>query len=125
MITDKEIAADMLRRLIAGERGNLPMHLAMLLERSSPLSNTDDHYRKILPADLAEVRLTAGTVKETIEVLCSEISRNPDAGLIAAASTTGAEAVTKLATELLLNPPRALNASEVGQALGVAYAYLP
>ena len=119
------MAAELLKRLLAGERGNLPMYLAMLLERSSPLSNTDEHYRKILPSELADARVGPETVEEIITTVCAEVSQNPDAALIAAVSTTGAEKVTKCVTEILIEPPRAMTMDEYGQALGVASAYLP
>lgn len=125
MTSERDIASDLLRRLIAGERGTLSLHLALLLERSLALGNSDDHYRQLLPAELADVRLTEATVREAIATLCSEISRNPDAALIAAVSTTGADEVTRLASEILINPPRPLTMRESGQALAIAYAYLP
>ena len=125
MTDHKKIADDLLNRLLAGERGNLSMYLAMLLERSSPLQNSDEHYRAVLPPSLADVKVPPGIAEEIIATLCLEISRNPDAAFIAAVSTTGAERVTKCVAEVLIDPPRPLTTQEYDQALGVMRAYLP
>jgi len=124
-MNDQDIAINLLKRLIDGERGLVPMHLGMILERSSALANSDSHYQKILPTELAELRLTLATRQTIVDCLCLEISRNPDEALIAAVSTSGSEPVTKLITEILINPPRPLTLSEYSQALGIAYGYLP
>src|SRR5256885_2522197 len=109
MTSEKETGLNLLRRLLAGERAGLPMHLALLLEKSSPLHNDDDHYRKILPVELADVRLSFDTVEEITATLCAGIARNPDAAFIAALSTTGSERVTKMVVSLLIDPPRPLS----------------
>jgi hypothetical protein len=81
MTSAREIALDLLKRLLAGERGEVPLHLAMLLEKSSPLGTPDDHYRQILPPELVGLRLSSDTTEEIIATLCAEVSRNPDEAL--------------------------------------------
>jgi len=125
MTAEKKIVTDLLSRLLVGERGNLSMYLAMLLERSSPLHNSDEHYRAVLPPSLADVKVPPGIAEEIVAKLCLEISGNPDAAFIAAVSTTGAERVTKCVAEVLIDPPRRLTTLEYEQALGVMRAYLP
>jgi hypothetical protein len=125
MTSAREIAINLLRRMLAGERGNLPMHLAMLLEKSSPLHNSDDHYRQILPPELAELRLSPETAKEITSALCTEIRRNPDSAFIFALSFTGAQEVTKAVAEIVINPPRPLTTAECGHALTIVNAFLP
>src|SRR5512146_3015613 len=125
MSSGQEIATEMLRRLLTGERGNLPMHLAMLLEKASPLHNSDDHYRRILPPEIAGVQVPPETAREIIGTLCKEISRNPDSAFIAALSSTGEQEITRTVAEVMINPPRHLTKEEYGQALGILYSYLP
>jgi hypothetical protein len=125
MTSEREIGLSLLKRLLAGERANLPMHLALLLEKSSPLHNDDEHYRKILPVELAGVRLSSDTVKEISASLCAEIARNPDSAFIAALSATGSERVTKMAVSLLIDPPRSLSIAELSEALGIVNRFLP
>jgi hypothetical protein len=125
MNSGQEIATDMLRRLLAGERGSLPMHLSMLLEKASPLHNSDDHYRQILPPELANIQVPLETVSEVTATLCREISRNQDSAFIAALSTTGGEHVTRSVAEVMIGPPRQLTMEEYGQGLGILYQYLP
>ena len=55
MTSEREVALNLVMRLLAGEQGNLPMHLALLLEKSSLLQNSEEHYQKILPPELARV----------------------------------------------------------------------
>jgi hypothetical protein len=125
MTSEREVALNLVMRLLAGEQGNLPMHLAMLLEKSSLLQNSEEHYQKILPPELARVRLTADTAQEVTATLCAELSRNPRWPIIAALSTTGAREVTKAIVGLLLNPPRALETAEYDHAVGVLNTFLP
>jgi hypothetical protein len=125
MTAEREVALGLLKRLLAGEEGDLPMCLSLLLEKSSALHDTDDHYRQILPKELAEVRFSANTVNEVITSLCAELSRNPRWSIIAALSTTGADEVTKAISALLLNPPRPLEMKEYAQALGIENTFLP
>jgi len=125
MTSAREIAIDLLRRLLAGERGQVPLHLAMLLEKSSPLDSGDKHYRQILPPELADLRLSPETADEIISTLCAEVSRNPDEALIAAVSFTGADLATKTVTKTLTNPPRPLTMAEYQAALATLNCYLP
>jgi hypothetical protein len=55
MTSEREVALNLVMRLLAGEQGNLPMHLALLLEKSSLLQNSEEHYRKILPPELGHL----------------------------------------------------------------------
>jgi hypothetical protein len=75
MTSEKEVGLNLLRRLLAGERENLPMHLALLLEKSSPLHADDEHYRKILPVELADVRFSSDTAEKISSSLCAEVGR--------------------------------------------------
>ena len=125
MMSEREVALNLLTRLLAGEEGNLPMQVALLLEKSSPLRNSDDHYRKILPPELAELRFSPGTVEEVISTLCTQLSRDPRRSILAALSTTGTDTVTKAVVKLLVDPPRALGVMEYGQALGILRTFLP
>jgi len=56
-----EQARELLERLLAGERGDIVLHLAMLVEKSSALDHGDEHYRQILPPNLAELSLDPTT----------------------------------------------------------------
>lgn len=115
----------MLRRLLAGQRGpHLPSNLTKLLEKSSPLKDSDDYYRSILPPELADIRLPQETSDEIIASLCAEISRNPDEALISAISFTGADLATKTVAMLLANPPRPLTMSEYDYALSLVAKFL-
>jgi len=125
MTSANESAINLLRRLLAGERGDLPMHLAMLLEKSSPLHNSDDHYRQILPPELAKLSVPPETADGIIARLCSEMRSNPDQAFILALSFTGQEKVTKVVTEVLVDPPRPLTVIECGHALAIVSSFLP
>jgi len=127
MNSEREIAFDLLRRLLAGERGRLPFHLAMLLQRSSRLDSDDDddYYRQVLPPELAVLRLSRETVEEVVTIICAEVARTPDKALILAISYTGLTlAVNTLAT-VLANPPRPLTLDEVDAALAPVSRDLP
>lgn len=125
MNSEREIAFDLLRRLLAGERGEVPSQLAKLLERSSPLDAGDDYYRLTLPPDLANIRFSPETRDELIATLCAEISRNPDEAFISAISFTGMDLPTKSVATVLVNPPRPLTISEYSYALALVSEYLP
>ena len=115
---------DLLTRLLAGERGQVPLYLAMLLERSSLSDHGDEHYRQILPAELADLKLSPDTTKEIIEASCSEVSRNPDQASIFAISCTGTDQAIKVAVQVLTNPPRPLTMAEYRELLAVLNCYL-
>jgi hypothetical protein len=120
-----EIALDLLRRLLGGERGQLPLHLAMLLEKSSPSDHGDEHYRQILPPELAELRISPEISEEILTALCAEVLRNPDQALIFAISFTGTDQSIKTAARILTNPPRALTIVEACAVLALLNCYLP
>jgi hypothetical protein len=103
MRSTREVAFDLLRRLLAGERGEVPLHLAMLLEKSSPCDHGDEHYRQVLPPELADVRVSSEVNEQITTALCAEISHNPDQALIFTISFTGADQATKTATHILIN----------------------
>ncbi len=124
MNSANEIAMDLLKRLLGGERGEVPMHLAMLLEKSSSLADSNENYRQILPPALADLMLSPETRDEIVRTLCAEISRNPDADLILAASYTAAELVTKTVADVLASPPRPLTMAEYANGLSLMSEYL-
>ncbi len=125
MTSGKDIATDLLRRLLAGERGQVGLHLSMLLEKAYPVAASDETYRQILPPELADIHLSAETAKEITALICTEISRNPRESLISAVSFTGAEVATKTAANVLANPPRPLTMGEYASALSIVGKYLP
>lgn len=125
MSSATEAGMDLVRRLLAGERGQVPLHLAMLLEKSSPLDHGDEHYREILPTELAALRLSRETSEQIIDELCAEISRNPDQALIFAVSFTGADQATKTAALIFVSPPRQLTMDEYQGLLAILNSYLP
>jgi len=125
MNSERELAFELLRRLLAGERGEFQSYLTKLLEKSSPLDAGDDYYRLTLPSDLAKVRFSPETRDEIIAALCAEISRNPDEAFISAVSFTGLSLPTKTVAMLIVNPPRPLTISEFSYALALVAEYLP
>jgi hypothetical protein len=125
MISAREAATNLLRRLLAGERGDVPMQLAMLLEKASPLDHGDDHYRQILPSALADLRLSPEAAEEIMVALCAEVSRNPDQALMFVISFSGSDQATKTASRILTNPPRPLTMGEYGAALALVNLFLP
>jgi hypothetical protein len=131
MTDSREIAFDLLTRLLAGERDDVPWHLALLLEKSARLDRGDDlegvegDYRRILPAELASLRLSPETSKEIIATLCMEVSRNPDHFLISTSLSTGAELAIRTVSRILTNPPRPLVLSEYAIALSHLAKFLP
>ena len=78
-----QTAFDLTNKLVAGEDGEVSSHLAMLLEKSSPLADSEEHYRCILPPELAGLTFSAETRDQIIAILCAEILRNPKESLIA------------------------------------------
>lgn len=131
MTDSREIAFDLLTRLLAGERDDVPWHLALLLEKSARLDRGDDlegvegDYGRILPAELAALRLSPETSKEIIATLCMEVSRNPDPCLISTSLSTGADLAIKTVSKVLMNPPRLLTLSEYAIALSYLAKFLP
>jgi len=131
MTDSREIAFDLLTRLLAGERDDVPWHLALLLEKSARLDRGDDlegvegDYGRILPAELASLRLSPENSKEIIATLCMEVSRNPDLFLISTSLSTGADLAIKTVSKVLMNPPRLLTLSEYAIALSYLAKFLP
>jgi len=125
MTLSREIARDLMMRLMSGERGEIPLHLSLLLERSLLIDSDETQYRDILPPDLADIKLSRETCDEIIAVLCTAVLQNPDAALIAAMSFAGTNLVTETMSSLLVNPPRPLTMSEKTHALSIIAKYLP
>lgn len=131
MTDSREIAFDLLTRLLSGERDDVPWHLALLLEKSARLERGDDlegvedDYRRILPAELASLRLSPETSKEIIATLCIEVSRNPDHFLMSTCLSTGADLAIRTVSGILTNPPRLLTLSEYAIALSHLAKFLP
>ena len=123
--TPREIAFDLLARLLAGERGDVPMQLAVLLEKSSALDHGDNHYRQFVPAKLAEIRISPDARDEIIAKLRAEVARNPDMNLISASMSTGADLSLKTIVEVLTSPPRTLTLEEYAVALSHVTKWLP
>lgn len=121
----RDIANDLLKRLLAGERGRLPSQLTMLLEKSSPMKDQDDFYNSVLPPELSGLKLSREDADEIIASLCAEISRNPDEALISVVSFAGSDLPTKTVAEVLANPPRPLTMSENTYATSLVSKFLP
>lgn len=126
MTRSQEIALDLLRRLISGERGEVPLQLSLLLERSLLIAGSDEsQYRQILPPELADIKLPAETRDEILSTLCARVLREPDVAFLAAMSFAGTDLVTKTMTTLLVNPPRPLVLPERAHVLSIVAKYLP
>ncbi len=119
------IAMSLLRRLLDGERGELPMCLGYLLERASSMRDSDRFYRSVLPRELADVRLSPETRLEVIAALCSELLRNPDAALITVLSFSEEDLSIRAVASVLLNPPRCLTMGEFAGGLCLLKSNLP
>jgi|GEM_PF-5332992 hypothetical protein len=125
-MSDKnEIAQELADEILGGKENSKVMHLAALLEKSSLLRNSDDHYAQFLPPDLAEVTIPNGQAQAIISKFCSEIRCNPESRYLAAVSLTGSEEVTKVVADTLTSPPRELTTLEVSHALGILNSFLP
>jgi hypothetical protein len=126
MTTSREIALDLLRRLLSGERDEVPLHLSLLLERSLLLAGSDEtQYRQILPSGLADLKLSAETRDEIISTLCARVLQEPDAAFLAAMSFAGTDLVTKTMSTLLVSPPRPLTLPEKAHVVSIVAKYLP
>jgi len=62
-----EIAFKLAERLLAGERGDLQFHLAILLEKSRILNSEDEMYRSILPDDLVHLTIANDVPSDRFE----------------------------------------------------------
>jgi hypothetical protein len=97
----------------------------MLLEKASALRDSADHYRWILPAELAGLELSEDAAGEISSALRAEVLRNPDEAFIAVLACGGDEASIQAVSRVLVNPPRALTMTEYGAALTFVKANLP
>lgn len=125
MTKSDRIGMELLKRLLAGERGDLAVSLALLLERSSKLRDHDNTYRALLHKDLAELRLSAKASQEILGALCDEIVRNPDRSFITAIAFTGSERGTRAVLRAVTSPPRPMSLWEYDAALGLLGTFLP
>ena len=89
------------------------------------MGDGEDYYREVLPAELADVRLSPETMEEIVAILCTEISRNPDEAFISAVSFTGVDLATRTVAMVLTNPPRPLTMSEYTYAFSLVSKFLP
>lgn len=127
----REIAFDLLKRLLNGERELVPLNLAMLLEKSARLDRGDDpddveeHYRQLRLPNIAGLRLSPEASSQIIETLCAEISKNPDEALISVLSFIGQDLPIKTIVKVLINPPRPLTIIEYSMALSIVNVHLP
>jgi hypothetical protein len=97
----------------------------MLLQRSSPLRDSDDFYRRILPPELSELRFSQETSDEVVAELCAKISRDPDEAFISSLCGVGVDLATRTVSKVLIDPPRPLTIREYSQALSLVNEYLP
>jgi hypothetical protein len=97
----------------------------MLLEKSSPAAGTDEQYRKILPPELAGLKLPPQIVEEIVAAVCDEVARNPDVALLSVLSFVGTDLSVKTLVGILIHPPRSLNADELDVALSIVAKFLP
>jgi len=131
MTFSDEMATDLLTRLIAGERGLVPLNLAMLLEKSARLDRGDDpqdvedHYGRLLLSEIENLRISRQTREEIITTLCAEMLHNPDDALISVSVATGDELAVRAIVKTLTGPPRALTLCESAMALSHVTKYLP
>lgn len=126
MTRSREIALDLMRRLISGERGEISLNLSLLLERSLLLAGSDEtQYLEILPPELANIKLSAKTRDEIISTLCAQVLQEPDVAIVAAMSFAGTDLVTKTMFSLLTKPPRPLTLCETAHALSIVAKFLP
>ena len=123
-ISSKQTAMKMLRRLLDGERGELPEQMSYLLDKASCLRDSDEFYRWVLPPDLASLRISPQTRSEIIAELCSEVSRHPEEALLEILAEGDYVCVRTMAT-ILADPPRELTLQEVCTLLRILRANLP
>jgi hypothetical protein len=124
MKSNEEIAFDLLNRLLSGERGDVQLHLAMLLRKSSSSDREDDFFRWILPPALADLRLSKKTRDKIVGILCGEIARNPEEVLITTACASETGQAVKTAAKVLITPSRALTMGECAAALSPVTTFL-
>jgi hypothetical protein len=120
-----QIAIGLYRRLLNGERGQLPQHLAYLLDKASSLRDSDEFYRSVRPPELASLQISSKTRKKIVAELCAEVSRKPDEALISVMSSTGDDLSVRTAAVVLVNPPRPLTIRERCHLFGLLKGHLP
>jgi hypothetical protein len=126
-----EMAIDLLKRLLTGERELVPLNLAMLLEKSARLDRGDDprdvedHYRSLVLPEIENLRISRQTREGIIAQLCAEILRNPDDATISVSVATGDESAVRAIVKILAGPPRELTLCERAMALSHVTKYLP
>jgi len=126
-----DMAADLLKRLIAGERDLVPLNLAMLLEKSARLDRGDvpqdveEHYRRLLLPEIENLRISRQTREEVVATLCAEIFRNPDDAMISVCAITGDASAVKTLVRILATPSRVLTLWETAIALSHVTKWLP
>lgn len=126
MTNQREIAQDLIRRLISGERGQIPLHLSLLLERSLLVEGSDEtQYAEILPPEFANIKLSPATRDEILSAVCARVLQEPDVALIGVVSFAGTDLVIRTMSSLLINPPRPLTLPEKAQAVTIVSKYLP
>jgi hypothetical protein len=126
MTNQREIAQDLMHRLISGERGQIPLHLSLLLERSLLVEGSDEtQYPEILPPELANIKLSPETRDEILCALCDRVLQQPDLALIGVMSFAGTDLVIRTMSFLLTNPPRPLTLPEKAHAVTIVSKYLP
>ena len=131
MSSSDQIALALLNQLLAGERGIVPLQLAMLLEKSARLARGDEasqvaaDYKDILLPELAGISITPQISEEIITHLCSAVSNDPDQALISVAAATGTRPAIKTLVKVLVVPPRALKLDELTVAFSCLSTFLP
>jgi hypothetical protein len=119
------VAKDLLRRLLAGERGNVPQYLADLLEKSSAGANTVYHYRRVLPQELAKLRLSDKTLRAIVSAIGAEFARDPDPVYFSILCRPLSDSAVGLVAKILVNPPRPLTIAELDEAFERLHFVLP
>lgn len=131
MNSSDRFALALLNQLLAGERGIVPLQLAMLLEKSARLARGDEasqvaaDYKDILLPELVGISITPQISEEIIARLCTAISDNPDQALISVVTATGTRAAIKTLVKVLVAPPRALKLDELTVAFSYLSTFLP
>lgn len=121
----REIALDLLQRLLAGERDPVQLHLGMLLEKSCSMADSDEFYRWMLPPEIAEVKLSRQTWDEVMSALSAEISKNPDEGLINVIGDSASNEAIRTVSTVLAKPPRPMTLTEYAAAMALVSTLLP
>lgn len=123
--TANQIAIGLSKRLLNGERGELPRHLIYLLDKASTLRDSDEFYRSVLPPEFASLQISPKTREGIISALCAEVTRNPDEALIAVMTSGGDDVSITTAATVMVKPPRPLTLPEFRALFGALKAHLP